>query len=61
MSERGMLKVIGAHVPLSEMFGYATKLRSMTEGRGTFTMELDRYEEVPKYVAEQIISGKKAS
>ncbi|MFN7088296.1 MAG: elongation factor G [Candidatus Paceibacteria bacterium] len=59
MTERGNLKVVDAKVPLSEMFGYATKLRSMTEGRGTFTMEFDHYEEVPKNIAELIISGKK--
>ncbi len=53
------LKVISARVPLSEMFGYATTLRSLTEGRGTFTMEFDHYEPVPANVAQQIIEGKK--
>ncbi|MDP3697550.1 MAG: elongation factor G [Candidatus Taylorbacteria bacterium] len=53
------LKVINARVPLSEMFGYATALRSLTEGRGTFTMEFDHYEIVPNNVAQQIIEGKK--
>lgn len=53
------LKVIEARVPLSEMFGYATTLRSLTEGRGTFTMEFDHYEPVPNNVAQQIIEGKK--
>lgn len=52
-------KVIDAKVPLSEMFGYATKLRSMTQGRGFFTMEFDHYEEVPRNITEQIIAGKK--
>ena len=42
-------------VPLAEMFGYATNLRSNTQGRGTFTMTLDHYEEVPKGIAEEII------
>ena len=53
------LKVIDAKVPLGEMFGYATVLRSLTEGRGTFTMEFSNYEVVPANVAEQIIQGKK--
>ncbi|MDD2677856.1 MAG: elongation factor G [Candidatus Paceibacterota bacterium] len=60
MEDRGMAKVIYAKVPLAEMFGYATKLRSMTEGRGNFTMEFDHYEEVPANVAQEII-GKKDS
>jgi elongation factor G len=59
LGERANIKVIDAKVPLSEMFGYATKLRSMTQGRGSFTMEFDRYEEVPKSVEQQIIEGKK--
>lgn len=59
MGERGNLRVIDAEVPLAEMFGYATKLRSMTQGRGTFTMEFAKYEEVPKNIAELIIAGKK--
>ncbi|MBI2446770.1 MAG: elongation factor G [Parcubacteria group bacterium] len=59
MSERAMMKVIDALVPLSEMFGYATKLRSMSQGRANYTMEFDRYEEVPNNVAELIIAGKK--
>src|SRR3989344_3205532 len=59
MSERAMMKVIDAKVPLSEMFGYATKLRSMSQGRASYTMEFDRYEEVPNNVAELIITGKK--
>ena len=59
MGERGSVKVIDAKVPLSEMFGYATKLRSMTQGRGSFTMEFDKYEEVPNSIAQMIIEGKK--
>ncbi len=58
MSERGDLKVVDAMVPLGEMFGYATQLRSMTSGRGFFTMEFDHYEEVPKNIAEGIIGRK---
>lgn len=57
--DRLNLKVIDATVPLSEMFGYATTLRSLTEGRGTFTMEFDSYQEIPKNVAQEIIEGKK--
>ena len=53
------LKVINSRVPLSEMFGYATALRSLTEGRGTFTMEFNHYEPVPTNVANLIIEGKK--
>jgi len=59
MSERAMMKVVDAKVPLSEMFGYATKLRSMSQGRASYTMEFDHYDEVPNNVAELIIAGKK--
>ena len=61
MSDRSPLnlKVIDAKVPLSEMFGYATTIRSLTEGRGTFNMEFDHYEEVPQSIAQLIIEGKK--
>ena len=52
---RGNALAINATVPLAEMFGYATSLRSNTQGRGTFTMELDHYEEVPRNIAEEII------
>jgi elongation factor G len=59
MNDRANIKVIDAQVPLSEMFGYATKLRSMSQGRGSFTMEFDHYEEVPQSVVQQIVEGKK--
>jgi len=59
MNDRVNIKVIDAKVPLSEMFGYATKLRSMTQGRGSFTMEFDHYEEVPGNIAELVKEGKK--
>ena len=52
---RGNALAINATVPLAEMFGYATSLRSNTQGRGTFTMEFDHYEEVPRNIAEEII------
>ncbi len=55
----GHLQMINCLVPLSEMFGYATDLRSMTQGRGTFTMEFSKYMEVPKNIAEAIIQTHK--
>jgi len=57
--DRGMLKAVKALVPLSEMFGYTTELRSMTEGRGTSTMEFDHYAIVPDNVAKTIIETRK--
>ncbi|HEY0979765.1 MAG TPA: elongation factor G, partial [Candidatus Paceibacterota bacterium] len=59
MEDRGMNKVVNAKVPLSEMFGYTTTLRSMTEGRGSMTMEFDHYEVVPSNVAQEIIASRK--
>ena len=53
---RGTTQIIKAMVPLSEMFGYATELRSRTQGRGSFTMHFGQYEEVPKNIAEEIVS-----
>ena len=55
METRGNAQVVKAFVPLSEMFGYATALRSNTQGRGTYTMHFDHYEEVPKSISEEII------
>jgi elongation factor G len=55
MEDRGNAKVINAFVPLSEMFGYATTLRSATQGRGTFTMTFDHYEPTPKSIQAEII------
>ena len=57
--DRNGAKVIDAHIPLAEMFGYATDLRSRTQGRGNYTMQFSHYAEVPKSVAEKIM-GKKA-
>ena len=54
MRDRGQTKVIDARVPLAEMFGYATELRSMTQGRASYSMEFDQYQEVPRNVAEKI-------
>ena len=56
--DRNGVKVIDAEVPLSEMFGYATELRSRTQGRGQFTMQPDHYAEVPKSVSEKIITAR---
>ncbi|MFL5469683.1 MAG: elongation factor G [Gemmatimonadaceae bacterium] len=56
MNQRGEAQVIDAQVPLSEMFGYSTKLRSMTQGRAVYSMEFAHYEEVPKSKEEEIIN-----
>ncbi|MBI5876463.1 MAG: elongation factor G [Chloroflexi bacterium] len=59
MEKRGDLQAVHSTVPLSEMFGYATSLRSMTRGRGTFTMEFAHYDQVPRNAAEKILAGDK--
>ena len=56
MTQRGESQVVAADVPLAEMFGYSTALRSQTQGRAVYSMQFDHYEEVPKNVAEEIIS-----
>jgi elongation factor G len=58
MSDRGKIKVIDAKVPLSEMFGYSTDLRSMSQGRANYSMEFLQYEEVPKNIAEKIMGDR---
>lgn len=58
MEARGSAQVIRCNVPLKEMFGYATALRSLTQGRATYTMLFDHYEEVPANIAEEIIKSK---
>ncbi|MDN5316506.1 MAG: elongation factor [Thermoanaerobacterium sp.] len=58
MMDRAGAKVIRGMVPLAEMFGYATDLRSKTQGRGTYTMQFSHYEEVPKNIADQILAKK---
>jgi elongation factor G len=60
MTQRGDAQVVAADVPLKEMFGYSTTLRSMTQGRAVYSMEFDHYEEVPKSIAEAIIAKKKS-
>ena len=52
---RGNALAVSAYVPLSEMFGYATDLRSNTQGRATYTMQFERYDEVPPNIAEKIV------
>jgi elongation factor G len=60
IDERGSSRVIRAHVPLAEMFGYATELRSMTQGRATYSMEFSRYSEVPANLAAELIAKSKS-
>ena len=60
MTQRGEAQVVTAHVPLAEMFGYSTVLRSLSQGRAVYSMQFDHYEEVPKSVAEAIISKQKS-
>jgi elongation factor G len=58
MEARGNAQVITAHVPLSEMFGYATDVRSMSQGRATYTMQFESYEEVPPNIAEKVLEAR---
>jgi elongation factor G len=58
MEPRGNAQVVQAHVPLAEMFGYATDVRSMSQGRATYTMQFERYEEVPPHIAEKVVEGR---
>jgi elongation factor G len=59
LEQRSGSRVIRAFVPLAEMFGYATQLRSMTQGRATYTMQFDHYNEVPKNIADEVVSRAK--
>ncbi|ACN98711.1 translation elongation factor G [Sulfurihydrogenibium azorense Az-Fu1] len=61
MEKKGSTQTIKAEVPLAEMFGYATDLRSLTQGRATFVMTFERYEEVPRHIAEQIAGQRNKS
>jgi elongation factor G len=56
MEQRGNSQVVRAQVPLSEMFGYATDLRSRTQGRATYTMQFDSYQQVPESIAQEIVA-----
>ena len=58
MTDRNNAKIINAHVPLSAMFGYATDLRSKTQGRASYSMEFEKYEQVPTNIATQVISDR---
>jgi elongation factor G len=56
MSQRGNAKSVRGTVPISSMFGYATDIRSITQGRATFSMQFDHYEEVPRNLAEELVA-----
>jgi len=56
MEARASTQIVNAAVPLAEMFGYATELRSRTQGRATYTMHFDRYQQVPQVVSEEIVA-----
>ena len=57
LGQRNDAQVIRAHVPLSEMFGYSTDMRSITQGRAIYTMQFHRYESVPKAIADEIVAA----
>jgi elongation factor G len=61
MLERGSARIVAAHVPLSEMFEYATKLRSMTQGRGIYTMQFSKYDFMPESLAEEVVNKAKVA
>ena len=56
MDSRGNAQVISCRVPLAEMFGYATDLRSLTQGRANYSMQFDRYERAPKNIADEVVA-----
>jgi elongation factor G len=57
MEPRGNAQVVTADVPLAEMFGYATDLRSLSQGRAVFTMQLDHYDKVPRNIQEELVKS----
>ena len=61
MTSRGDTTILSAEVPLAEMFGYASEIRTMTSGRGTFTMHFERYQAVPFSLAEEIAQSLRSS
>jgi len=58
MTDRANIKLVNAHVPLAEMFGYSTALRSMSQGRANYSMEFSHYNEVPRNILEEIKAKK---
>ena len=60
MDDLGGGKIVHGYVPLAEMFGYSTDLRSRTQGRGNYSMFFEKYEQVPKSVQEKVLSNKNA-
>ena len=56
MTDRNNAKIVNGHVPLSQMFGYATDLRSKTQGRASYSMEFEKYEQVPNNIAQQVVA-----
>ena len=61
MDSRANAAILQAMVPLSEMFGYASEIRNLTSGRGTFTMQFEHYETVPYSIAEEIVEARRAA
>jgi elongation factor G len=61
LEKRGNAQAIRSHIPLSEMFGYATDLRGMTQGRGNFVMEFAYYSELPRNLVDELLHGKSTS
>jgi len=61
MNPRGNMQVVTAEVPLSQMFGYSTDLRSKTQGRATYTMQFEKYEQVPRNIEDEIIAKVKGT
>ncbi len=57
MDQRGQDRIITAQVPLAEMFGYATELRSRTQGRATYTMQFNSYQETPQSIADEVVAA----
>lgn len=60
MRTREGVQIVDAFIPLSEMFGYATSLRSSTQGRATYSMQFDHYEQVPNSIKEKVMEGRKS-